>query len=318
MKGIVIKLLGMTLGALVAATGFSGPALAKGEPIMMLIQVAGPVEYSKDGAQWNPITQNKMLFEGTQVRSGAGGSGKLINQVSGTEQELGADTVIKVSATGVELVSGKGLTEGKAGDSGLMSDVKNRFAKAERYTTVRRSVDKDAAVEKVDVAKEITLSSAHPDLVWENKGPDYAYELVIDDKKVAIPASKDAIVRHKVAGVTPGQHKYQVALLKGGKVISKDDNSGTFTWMSPAEEEALKKEVAANEKKYPGNLFVLGSLLEKNNLTVAAMETYQKYLAKNGDDNDFRPFLIKTLQDLKLGEMKKAEVQKYNGQVGKP
>ncbi|MBF0424639.1 MAG: hypothetical protein HQL66_02295 [Magnetococcales bacterium] len=318
MKRIVSKRLGVALCAFMAMAGLSGSALAKGDPIMMLIQVNGPVEFSKDGAQWNKVTQNKMLFEGTQVRSGEGGSGKLVNQVSGAEQELGANTIIKISATGAEVVSGKGLSEGKPGDGGLMSDVKNRFAKAERYTTVRRSVDKEAKAEKVDVAKEITLSAGYPDLVWEGRGQNTSYELVIDGKKIPVPAATGPIVRHKVAGLTPGQHKYHVILHGPDNAVSKEESPGTLTWMSPAEEDALKKEIAVTESKYPGNLFALGSLMEKRGLTVAAMDNFQQYLARSGDDNDFRPFLIKTLQDLKLNELKKAEAQKYNSQAGKP
>ncbi|MEO5369605.1 MAG: hypothetical protein H7833_05960 [Magnetococcus sp. DMHC-1] len=316
MKRITIKRLGTLMFTIAMATGFSGAAMAK-DPVMMLIQVSGPVEYSKDGTQWNKVNQNKMLFEGVQIRSGEGGSGKLVSQANGTEQELGPNTVIKVNATGAEVVSGK-LGDSKSGDNDLMSGVKNRFAKAERYTTVRRSVDKDAAALKVEVAKEVTLSSAHSELVWENKGPEYAYELSIDGKKISIAAAKDAVIRHKVSGMTPGQHKYHVTLLKDGKPVNKEELSGTFTWMSPAQEDALKKELAASEKKYPGNLFAIASILEKNGLTVAAMDSYQKYLADNGNDNDFRPFLIKTLQDLKLGEMKKAEAHKYNSEIGKP
>ncbi|MBF0176532.1 MAG: hypothetical protein HQL63_06755 [Magnetococcales bacterium] len=318
MQKIQIKYLGIPLFAALLVVGFHGSAMAKGEPVMMLMQVAGHVEYSKDGEKWFKVNQNKMLFEGTQIRSGEGGSGRLIHQVSGVEQELGAHTVIKVSATGAELVSGQGLGEGKTGENDLMSGIKNRFAKAERYTVVRRSVDKSAGVEGVDVAKEVTLSAMHPDLVWEGKGPDYTYELTIDGQRFTVPATQESVVRHKVSGLTPGRHTYHVALQKGGMTVSHEEKPGTLTWMSPAEEETLKGEIAASEKKYPGNFFTLASILEKHGLTVAAMETYQKYLAAHDDDNDFRPFLIKTLQDLQLGEMKKAEVKKYNSQIGKP
>jgi len=45
---------------------------------------------------------------------------------------------------------------------------------------------------------------------------------------------------------------------------------------------------------------------------VAAMDAYREYFQQNPDDNDMRPLLIQSYQDLKLSNLRESEARLYN------
>ena len=45
---------------------------------------------------------------------------------------------------------------------------------------------------------------------------------------------------------------------------------------------------------------------------VAAMDAYRDYFSENPDDNDMRPLLIQSYNDLKLTNLKQSEARLYN------
>ncbi|MBF0625558.1 MAG: hypothetical protein HQL82_12215 [Magnetococcales bacterium] len=304
-------------------------ALADGAPVMMLIQVKGDVQFSKNGSEWKKLDRNKLLFAGVQVKTGADGSGLLINQVDGTQNTLGGDTVVKVTDKGAEALSGSGLSAPGKADGTLLSGVNNRFTQAQRYTTVRRSVKKDAGSEeakedgegkegetkgkgpKIHTAKELTAGPSFSELVWENPGPEYSYELVIDGQSQTIAGSQGPMVRHRVSGLSAGSHNYLVILKKGDAVVFKPRKPGTLHWLDDARDQAIQAELKSLESAAPGDQFLAGSLLESKQLIVAAMDRYQKHLEQHPDDNELRPFLVKTYHDLKLMALKKAAAAEY-------
>ncbi|MBF0428231.1 MAG: hypothetical protein HQL94_04855, partial [Magnetococcales bacterium] len=200
------------LTSVFALIGMAGQAQAVDKPVAMVTQTQGTVEFSKDGEKWKEVSRNKLLGEGYQLRTAADGSAKLINQTNNSTQNMGASSVVKITPDGIEKISGTlSAPEQSSGD--LLENLDKRFAKAQRYTTVRRSVDKSKTT-RLDTITEISLSPQYPELVWSNVGPEFSYELVINGKStpVAASTSTDEIIRYKVTGLTPGKHTFQVNL----------------------------------------------------------------------------------------------------------
>lgn len=279
-------------------------------PVAMLTEVEGLVEYSKDGEKWKKVRRNKLLKEGYQVRSGADGSVKIIIQSSGKTRALGKDSVVKVTDSGVESVSGT-LSEASDNSTSLLAGVSNRFAKAQRYTTVRRSVDKKKKL-KLKTIKEIVISNKYPDIVWDNLGSEYSYRVILDGKSTDVAASEDKMVRHKVTGLSEGTHTLKVEVLKDGEVVYTPKKDSSVQWLSDAEMAKVEEGLAEVTKVAPDNDFFVAYYLNEQGLTVAAMDAYRSYLAENNDDNEARPMLIEVYHQLKLKNLKKAEALIYN------
>ena len=52
--------------------------------------------------------------------------------------------------------------------------------------------------------------------------------------------------------------------------------------------------------------------MEENGLHVAAMDAYRDYFKENQEDNDMRPLLIQSYQNLRLTELRENEARLYN------
>lgn len=290
-------------------------ALAADPPLSMLIQASGTVETSKDGEKWAPVTRNKFMFAGDQVRTGADGSGKLIDQTSGMAQTIAANSRIQVASGGAKVLAGS-LSAPEPASGDLVAGLGNRFAEAQRYTTVRRSVAKDGQDMKLRVIPQITLSATYADLTWENLGKQYAYVLDIGGKAHPVAASDGEMVRVKVPELSAGRHTFKVSVVEGGKTVAESEKEGAITWLSAAEDKALADEIAKVRSVAPNDDFALANLLDGRGLTVAAMDLYRKYFAENRNDNDMRPLLIKAYNDLKLKELRQKEALLYNELLG--
>ena len=59
------------------------------------------------------------------------------------------------------------------------------------------------------------------------------------------------------------------------------------------------------------DVFMQTDLLEANELFVAAMDAYRGYFADNPEDNDMRPLLIGSYQNLKLTNLQNSEARRY-------
>lgn len=303
----------LALAFLFAGPGLAGQAWAEANPVAMATQAQGNVEYcSKECDKWKPVTRNKLLSEGQQLRTAADGSTKLINQATGTVQTLGPNSAIKITADNIEKVSGT-LSEPEKSSGDLLENLDKRFAKAERYTTVRRSVDKDKTekVVKLETVKEISLSAQYPELAWANAGNEYAYELIIDGKATPVAASSDKIVRHKVAGLTAGKHEYLVRVMQNGQEVYAPKKPSTINWLEGEALKPVEKGMKEMQALAPGDDFMMGAYLEDRGFTVAAMDLYRKYFKDNPSDVDMRPMLIKTYHDLNLKELQKEEASQY-------
>lgn len=291
--------------------GIGSEAIAKSPPVAMLTQVKGKIEYSKNGTKWKKVRRNKFLFEGYSVRTSADGSAKLVNQDTKMSRDVGPNTEFKIAQHGGELVSGH-LSKPVAATGGLGSSLSKRFAKAQRYTTVRRSKPKPL---KLKAVKKITLSAAHPDLVWQGMGSDYSYQVSIDGTAHMVPAVAGSVVRFTVPTLSTGKHEFKIALMKDGKIISEEKKGSQINWLGGSALAKFEQGLKEVKSAAPGDDFLIANYLEESGLTVAAMDTYQKYFAENADDIDMYPMLIKSYHDLKLQQMKKAEAVKYNAML---
>ena len=295
--------------ALALATGglVEAAAKAKKTPVAMIMQAKGNVTYTKNSKKWKKVRKNKFLFAGYQVKTGSDGTGTVINQAKNTARTLGPNSVVNIDAEGVKLVSGE-LSDPTAATGNLVAGLSKRFAKAQRYTTVRRGVLK---VEQKTI-KKLTVSAAYPELVWQAFGPDYAFKLVIDGKDEMIAPKGGDMVVHKLSGLAPGEHSYRIEILKDGAVVYAPKRDGTLIWLSDDEESAYLASEEAMRKDSGGDDFLIAAHRDQNGLKVPAMRAYRKYFAANPDDNDMRPMLIKAYFDLKLKNLRVKEAGVYN------
>jgi len=309
-----LSILGVVMLFASVLLGFSSTVAAKEPPVAKLVQVNGNVEYSRNGTTWRGIRRTKYLFAGYQIRTGDNSSGKLINQSSGKSQDLGSNSLIQVADDGIALISGN-LSKPKQESGSIFEGLANKFAKVQRYTTVRRSIsnsDANSCDNKVRTIKSVSLSAAHPDLVWRNACPEYSYRLVIDGNSIEIPAeSTSEMIRYTVSGVTPGMHSYRVEVLDKDGTVYIPRKDSMFTWLDSKAEQALM----AKLKQAGDDVFVATDLLEASNMTVAAMDVYREYFLENPDDNDMRPLLIGSYNDLKLTNLKDSEARLYNASL---
>ncbi|MBF0583755.1 MAG: hypothetical protein HQL80_05905 [Magnetococcales bacterium] len=284
--------------------GLTMNAMAGGPPVAMLTQVQGDVQVSKDGKEWKKVDRNKFLFAGYQIKTGADGSGKLVNQTTNLTQDIAAGSVVEITEADAKAVSGS-LSEAKQDSGNLSSGLSQRFEKAQRYTTVRRSVEKKSTDVKLDTISEVTLANAYPDLVWSGMGAEYAYKLVIDGNSHDVPATDAAVVRFKVPALTPGEHSFQVSVVKGGESVYTPKREGKIKWLSAEEEAQIAAGLAQIDKTSPNDSFSKAIFLEDKGIAVSAMDLYQKYFESNADDTDLYPMLIKAYHDLRLDKLKK-------------
>ncbi|MBF0193174.1 MAG: hypothetical protein HQL71_01400 [Magnetococcales bacterium] len=308
MKSYILKFSVMLISIL--CIGIGSEAFAKAPPVAMLIQVKGKIEYSKNGTKWKKVRRNKFLFEGYFVRTADDGSAQLINQITNMSRTVGPNTEFKIAKHGGELISGH-LSKPTQAAGGLSASLNKRFAKAQRYTTVRRSINKKKKM-KLSAIKEITLSAAHPDLVWQGMGSDISYNVHIDGVTHKVAPVSTNMVRFTVPTLTGGKHKYSVDLVKDGKVIYKSKKSYKINWLSGTALAKFHDGLAEVKSSAPGDDFLIANYLEEQGMNVAAMDMYRQYFAANADDIDMYPMLIKAYHDLKLKDLKKAEAVKYN------
>ncbi|MEX0940942.1 MAG: hypothetical protein WD002_00185 [Pseudomonadales bacterium] len=305
-----IQFVGVALLVASMTFGLSSAIAASVAPVAKLVQVEGDVQYSRNGTSWRPVMRTKYLFPGYQIKTGADGSGKLINQLTGKSRDLGAGSLIAVNEEEIEVLAGS-VTKAREESVSLWDSLVNKFAKAQRYTTVRRSVngEEQSCDNKVRTIRNVTLSPSHPDLVWRNACPEYSYRLVVEGKAIDIPAQSTAeMIRYSVSGLEPGIYNYHVEVLdKDGTVYIPRDPS-SFTLLSKDEERKL----LTNLNEFEDDIFLTTNLYESNDMHVAAMDEYREYFNEYPDDNDMRPLLIQSYQDLKLSNLREREARLYN------
>lgn len=312
-----MKFLSTGLVSLLAVVALALPDIADARqpPVAKLVQVEGDVEYSRNGDDWRPVRRTKYLFPGYQIRSGSNGGGKLINQRTGLSQELGRNTVVEVEEDSISVLDGS-LSKPEEESVSIWESLANKFAKAQRYTTVRRSVtdpsDDNSCDNKVYTIRRVALSPTHPDLVWRNACPEYSYRLVIGDEAFDIPAQSTAeMIRYEVTGLEPGEYEYHVEVLDKDGTVYIPRRPSTLVWYSSKQE----REILSRLDEFDGDLLLTTTVLEENDMYVAAMDEYRGYFQDYPNDNELRPLLIESYQTLKLSDLRENEARLYNASL---
>ena len=308
------KIVGITTLIAFILLSVSNAAAGREPPVAKLVQVSGEVEYSRNGTTWRDVKRTKYLFSGYRIKTGADGGGKLIDPNSGMAQSLGPNSQIEITDTGVTLVSGS-LSKPEQESSSIFQGLSNKFAKAQRYTTVRRSVttkDEQACDNKVRTIRKVTLSASFPDLVWRNACPEFSYRLIIDGQVHDVAAHSNAeMIRYSIAAVSVGEHTYRVEVLDNDGTVYIPRKDSTFIWIDGGQEKKILTEI----KGFGDDVFLSTNLFESENMYIAAMDTYREYFNENPDDNDMRPLLIQSYQDLKLSDLRVNEARLYNAML---
>ena len=304
--------IGILLTGLISL-GLSVPAAAQA-PIAKLTQAEGDVQYSRDGDRWRPVRRTKYIFPGYRIKTGEDGSGKLINQETGKSQELGPKSEIKIGEdASIEVIAGS-LSKPKEEEVSFWQGLLNKFAKAQRYTTVRRGVERqeDKCDNKVRTVREVTLSPSYPDLVWRNACPEYSYRLIIDGKSHEVPAQASAeMIRYTVEDVKPGEHSYHVEVLDKDGTVYIPRRESTFTWLSKEQED----KTLAGMGKFNDDVFMETNYLEDQDMWVAAMDKYRDFFQQHPEENEMRPLLIQSYQELKLSNLREKEARLYQAKL---
>ena len=213
------------------------------DPVGVLFQVKGKVEYTKNGKKWKKVRRNKFLFAGYQVRTGPKGSGKVTIQSTGESLKLSPDSIISVTKAGLK--SQQGSISTAESSSKLMSGLMKKFTRSQSYTTVRRSAKKSSL--KMTAARSVTLADEHPYLVWANIGNGYSYKLTIGDQEYQAAASTDDVVRVKIDPFE-GERTYKIDAIKDGKTAVSlkpfkkrgKETAHTVRWISQSDKNRFR------------------------------------------------------------------------------
>ena len=217
-------------------------------PVGKLMDPNGTVEYSRDGEKWRPVTRAKYLFSGYHVRTGADGSGNFINQESGLAQSLSANVTAMVGDAGLDVSAGE-VSDPFSSDAGLMDGLANKFASAQRYTTVRRAVKKPGEPEcevKVRLARKITVSEGYADLVWEKACPDNTFVVVLGEQAFDVPSSATGEhIRFQLPLPAAGEYDLRLDVKAGDEVVYTPRRPGKLKVLAAAEEATIKASLMA-------------------------------------------------------------------------
>lgn len=306
-KGLMTALLTLTLCL---------PAYAKKVPVGMLANPQGKVEYTKNGKKWKKVRRNKFMYKDYMVRLGADSSVLFINQSSGESTTLTANSEAKVTPEGLEAMKGE---LGAKESNGLLSGMSKKFAKTQKYTTVRRSAKKEGIQLKPG---HQVVTSDHPEIAWESVGAQYRYRLHIGqkDKKtkewadtevLEVPAAAGDLVRVTVK--PPKKHlKYFVEVLDGAEVVftTKQRHFKRMTKKKQKKFASQSEEI----QKIDTSGFLYAGVLKDNGLLLSAMESYERFFEENADDediNELRPFLVEVYSRLGLSLRKAKLLREY-------
>ncbi len=286
----------------------------KKDPVGVLFQVKGKIQYTKNGKKWKKVRRTKFLFSGYQVKAGPNSSAKITIKDTGKNFDLHPNSVITVGKN--KLTASKGSVTAAEASGKLMSGLMKKFSKSQSYTTVRRSHKKSNI--KISAVRSITLSDRYPYIAWNNLGSEYNYQLTIGGKTYAVPATDSLVVRSKVEPFK-GTQTYKITALKDGVAVVtlkayksrgklKDH---TVSWLSGSEEMELTKTINDIQETYGENSFMMGGYFEKQDMWVASMDQYQQYLKEFPDEIEMTPYLFRVYKKLKLDGIYKKELEQW-------
>jgi magnetotaxis MtxA-like protein len=286
----------------------------KKDPVGVLFQVKGKVEYTKNGKKWKKVRRTKFLFSGYQVKTGPDSTVRITIKETGKNFDLHPDSMVAVN-NGVLAVN-KGTMTPAAASGALMSGLMKKFNKSQSYTTVRRSHKKSDI--KISSVREVTISNSYPYMAWDNIGNEYSYKLTVGEKSYDISATDDAVVRARVEPFE-GTKAYKITALKDGNAVvtlKPYKSRGQYkdhkiTWLSGDDKMEVEKTISDIQSTYGENSFMMGSYFEKKDMWVASMDQYQQYLQEFPDEIEMTPYLFRVYKKLKLNSVYKKELEQW-------
>jgi len=287
------------------------------DPVGVLFNVQGLVEYSKDGTKWKKVRRNKFLFSGYQIKTGSDASGNLLTQKNGENFKISPGALVKITNTDFETI--QGTMEPDAATGTLTKALMKKFSKAQSYTTVRRAPKKELDLQ---AAREIVLCDAYPIIAWPNQGDNFSYRLDVGEVQYDVPATGDPIVRAQVKPFS-GEQAYVIHILENGEIINSlkpyrkrgKENKHQLIWMDEARSKTLLTTINEIESNFPDNYFMLGGVFEKEKMWVAALDQYQKYLAENPDEIEMKPYLFRVYKKLMLKDIYSRELEAFQKEI---
>lgn len=286
----------------------------KRDPVGVLFQPQGKVEYTKNGKRWKKVRRSKFLFAGYKVRTGPDSSAKVTIKESGLTMDIGADALIDVS--GNKLMAESGRLSAARSSGKLMTGLMKKFSKAQKYTTVRRSHKKKKM--KITAVHRLALTDEYPYMVWDNVGREYNYQLAIGDQTYDIASTSDPVVRVQVKPFS-GEQEYKIRVLKGTSPVielkpykSKGKRYPyKAVWIEGEQKSGINNEISEIQNTFGEESFMLGSFFEKQEMWVAAMDQYRIYLQENPDELEMTPYLFRVYKKLKLNTVYKKELEAW-------
>jgi len=295
------------------------PALAKKVPLGMLVEIKGNITYSKKGDRWKKVRRNKFVYKNYLVKVGENSTIKFLNQKTNQTTLLTANSTVKVTADGLEIIAGS-LGDTSSG-GGLLSGLSKQFSKTQKYTTVRRAAKKEGLDLKLATN---TVSADFSELAWESAGAEYAYRLHLGSKDrktktwsdaavYEVPSTGDGIVRTNIKPISEKQ-KYFVEVLDGSGTVAFTTKAANLKVLSGKKLAKFNKQKGQFQSLDESG-FMYAGLLKDNGLLLPALDQYTKFFTEFSDDddiNELRPFLIEVYSRLRLAHLKSVELKKYN------
>ena len=284
------------------------------DPVGVLFKTKGKVEYTKKGKKWRKVRRNKFLFAGYQIKTGPDGSGQITVKSTGKNFQIGPNSIVQVTKKGLD--AKQGTIEATESASKLTAGLMKKFSKSQSYTTVRRSHKKKTLA--IKAARELTLSDEHPYVAFNNVGEGMTYQIKVGDQTLEVAGPEDSIVRVKLNPFT-GTQELHITATKDGKKVAElkpykskgEKKIQTVTWLAGAEKDELQSSVKGVQDEYGDAGFMIGSLYEKQNMWVAAMDQYKQYLDENPDEIEMTPYLFRVYKKLYLDDVYKKELEKW-------
>lgn len=279
------------------------PVMAAENPVAMLIDAKGGVFYSPDGEIWKSVNRNKFLFEGWRVKTGKDGVCKVLKQQSDMIEVLATGTEVEIGSESTRVLHGN-ISDTRPARS-LNGFLQRKFAGVQNHTGVQRSA-KTGRDPHLETIKNITLSADYPDLVWENIGPEYSYQLYVGDNVFDVPGTEEKTVRFRLPKMEAGENDYCVNVIYKGEVLYAPEERNSIQWLSEEKKSGFYQELAAILEIAPDNHFLLGRFMDEKGFTVVAMDSYRKFMEDNPDDaHEAGYFLNRVFEKLKLEKLKK-------------
>jgi len=274
-------------------------------PVGLLIQTEGDVYHSFRDKNQKKVYRNMFLFKGSTIITGPGSTCRFIDQVNSKLIDVEENSEVQLINTGVHVVKGK-VKQGPV-NGGFLQGIRRKYRRVQRYSSIQRRAHTEADIE-FSTAKKIVISKKYPDIVWENIGKQYHYQLHINNQDFSVPPQDSDIVRFSLKNLEPGQYNYKVTVFKDNLPITFSDSKNQIVVISDDEQNKIDCSKQCIVQLGSENLFIQAYHLEENGLIVAAMDLLEQSARNDKENNDVRIFLIKTYNDLKLTKCKKKEL----------